>query len=184
MAARMVLPLLAKTRRRSNRSRLSPGRREFEAGQESPHHPLNLSPRRRPGSMLPRYEQVMAGMTLPLLEISERRRNGSRPEPVLGPREARTRGPGRQWGMCQFSVSIWILAQPHLPFPPNPQTKSYCAECPDLCSAGLRALLRLWAVLTKAIWEKAWGKFPTSLLACGSYSSESSPTSLRKASSL
>ncbi len=41
----------------------------------------SLSPRRRPGSMLPRHKRVMSHVALPLLELSERRTNGSRPSP-------------------------------------------------------------------------------------------------------
>src|SRR3984885_14055384 len=37
---------------------------------------------------------------------------------------------------------------------------------------------RLKAAFTSAIWERAWGKFPTRRLAPGSYSSDSKPTSL------
>src|ERR1700691_1052443 len=37
---------------------------------------------------------------------------------------------------------------------------------------------RLKAAFTSAIWERAWGKFPTRRLAPGSYSSASKPTSL------
>src|SRR5271154_4169562 len=37
---------------------------------------------------------------------------------------------------------------------------------------------KLNAAITSAIWERAWGKFPTRRLAPGSYSSASKPTSL------
>jgi hypothetical protein len=50
------------------------------------------------------------------------------------------------------------------------------------CWAGPYARVRLCAVLIKATCENACGKFPTWRLALGSYSSASSPTSLRKLS--
>src|SRR5689334_25166398 len=53
---------------------------------------------------------------------------------------------------------------------------------PARCSAGLLERAKFWAVLTRAICENACGKLPTSRLLDISYSSESRPTSLRKAS--
>src|SRR5262249_48191961 len=43
------------------------------------------------------------------------------------------------------------------------------------CSAGFIAWLRLCAVLTREMWENAWGKFPTRRPALASYSSERRP---------
>jgi hypothetical protein len=54
------------------------------------------------------------------------------------------------------------------------------AALPARCSAGLLSRARLCAVFTRAMCEKACGKLPTRRLTETSYSSESSPTSLRR----
>ena len=51
------------------------------------------------------------------------------------------------------------------------------------CSAGPPWRARFRAVLMRLMWLIAWGKFPSSRRAAGSYSSDRSPTSLRSARS-
>ena len=65
-------------------------------GKSSPHRSFTRHPSEGWGPTRPPHEWIIAGTTLPLLGLSEQRRNGSRPEPVLGPAGGRTRGPGRR----------------------------------------------------------------------------------------
>jgi hypothetical protein len=94
-------------------------------GKKSVARPSARHPRGRPGSRLPRHQRMKVCTTSPLLENLEKRRCGSRPEPVLGPRNARTRGPGRRQKTQCFDPRTW---PPRCSTPP---TRSLGGTRPD-----------------------------------------------------